>query len=37
MYLHGVEWGYELDCSGSGQGQVEGSCEYGNELSGSIK
>jgi hypothetical protein len=26
-----------LDSSGSGQGQVPGSCEYVNELSGSIK
>ena len=26
-----------LDCSGSGYGQVAGSCESGNELSGSIK
>jgi hypothetical protein len=28
---------YELDLSGSGQGLVEGSCELGNEPSGSIK
>jgi hypothetical protein len=27
----------ELDESGSGQGPVAGSCEYSNELSGSIK
>ena len=26
-----------LDGVGSGQGQVAGACEYGNELSGSIK
>jgi len=26
-----------LDCSGSGQGQVAGACECGNERSGSIK
>jgi len=26
-----------LDRSGSGQGQVAGTCECGNELSGSIK
>jgi hypothetical protein len=29
--------GYGLDRAGSGQGQVEGTCEYVNELSGSIK
>ena len=28
-------WG--LDGVGSGSGQVAGACEYGNELSGSIK
>jgi hypothetical protein len=28
---------YGLDSSGSRWGPVEGSCEYGNELSGSIK
>ena len=28
-------WG--LDGVGSGYGQVAGACEYGNELSGSIK
>ena len=28
---------WELDGVGSGQGQVAGACEYGNELSGSIK
>ena len=26
-----------LDLAGSGQGQVAGTCECGNELSGSIK
>jgi hypothetical protein len=26
-----------LDASGSGQGSAVGSCEHGNELSGSIK
>jgi hypothetical protein len=31
-----MEW-YELDGCGSGQRPVEGSCEHGNELSGSIK
>ena len=30
-------WGCGLDLSGSGQGQVAGTCEYGNEPSGSIK
>jgi hypothetical protein len=29
-------WG-DMDWSGSGRGQVEGSCECSNELSGSIK
>jgi hypothetical protein len=28
---------YGLDSFGSGQGSVAGSCEYGSELSGSIK
>jgi hypothetical protein len=31
-----VGW-YELDRSGSGYGPLEGSCEHGNEPSGSIK
>jgi hypothetical protein len=33
------EWdrGHGLDRAGSGQGQVAGCCECGNELSGSIK
>ena len=30
-------WGYGLDRAGSGQGQVVGCFECGNELSGSIK
>ena len=30
-------WGYGLDRAGSGYGQVAGACEYGNELSGSVK
>ena len=30
-------WGYGLDGVGSGQGQVAGTCECGNEPSGSIK
>jgi hypothetical protein len=29
--------GYRPDCSGSGKGQVSGTCECGNEPSGSIK
>jgi hypothetical protein len=27
----------ELDCSGSGQGQMAGICECGNKILGSIK
>ena len=30
-------WRYGLDRSGSGQGQVTGTCKGGNEPSGSIK
>ena len=30
-------WWYGLDRAGSGQGQVAGTCECGNEPSGSIK
>jgi hypothetical protein len=30
-------WGHGLDRSGSGQGQVSGTCKCGNECSGSIK
>ena len=30
-------WGHRLDRSGAGQGQVAGTCECGNETSGSIK
>ena len=30
-------WGYGLDRAGSGWGQVAGTCECGNEPSGSIK
>jgi hypothetical protein len=38
MDLQEVEmWGNGLDLYGSGQGQVVGSCECGNEPSGSIK
>jgi hypothetical protein len=41
MHFQEVEWGVEgrhgLDLSGSGYGQVAGTCKYGNETSGSIK
>ena len=37
MDLQAVGWGHGLDRSGSGQGQVVGSCECGNEPLGSIK
>jgi len=30
-------WGYGLDCAGSELGLVAGTCECGNEPSGSIK
>ena len=30
-------WGYGLDRAGSGQGQVTGTCECGNEPSRSVK
>ena len=30
-------WGHGLDQAGSGEGQVAGACECGNEISGSIK
>ena len=30
-------WGYGMGRAGSGQGQVAGTCEFGNEPSGSIK
>jgi len=30
-------WGYGLDRTGSEQGQVAGTCECGNETSGSMK
>jgi len=35
--LRNEMWGYGLDRSGSGKGQVAGTCEGGNEASGSIK
>jgi hypothetical protein len=28
---------YGVDCSSSGQGQMVGACEYGNEPMGSVK
>jgi hypothetical protein len=31
-----VRW-FGLDCSGSGFGEVESSCEFGNKILGSIK
>jgi len=37
MDLQEVGWGHGLDSSGSGQGQVAGTCECSNEPSGSIK
>ena len=37
MDLKEVGWEYGLDRAGSGQGQVAGTCECGNELSGYIK
>jgi hypothetical protein len=37
MDLREVGWGHELHRSGSGQRQLAGSCEYGNEPSASIK
>ena len=37
MDLQGIGlWGYGLDRAGSGQGQVAGNCEWGNEPSGSV-
>jgi hypothetical protein len=35
--LRGWVGGHRLDLSGSGQGQVEGCCVYGDDPSGSIK
>jgi hypothetical protein len=37
MDLREMGWGHGLDQSGSGQGQVTGSCECSNEPSVSIK
>ena len=37
MDLQKVGWGHELDRSGSEYGRVAGTCECGNEHSGSIK
>ena len=30
-------WGYGLDGAGSGEGRMVGTCECGNEPSGSVK
>jgi hypothetical protein len=37
MDIREVGWGHRLDQSGSGQKEVAGSCECGDEPSGSIK
>jgi len=37
MDIHEFGWGNGLDWSDSGQGQVAGSCDCGNEPSGYIK
>jgi len=37
MGFQELGWGYGLDRAGSGYGQVAGTWECGNELSGSIK
>ena len=37
MDLGEVGGGWRLDGVGSGQGQMAGTCECGNELSGSVK
>jgi hypothetical protein len=37
MHLQEIGWGHGLDSSGSGQGQVAGSCKHGNDPLGSIK
>ena len=36
-WIFGKWEGWRLDGVGSGWGQMAGTCEYGNELSGSIK
>jgi len=36
-WIFGKLRGWRLDGVGSGQGQMEGTCEYGDEPSGSIK
>ena len=36
-WIQEVGWGHGLDLSGSGQGQMVGTCEYSNFPSGSIK
>jgi hypothetical protein len=37
MDLQEVGWGHGLDCSGSRQGQVAGTCKCANKPSGFIK
>ena len=37
MNLQKVGWGHGVDLSGSGQGQLAGSCECSNEPLGSMK
>jgi hypothetical protein len=37
MDLREVEWGHGRNRSDSGQGQLAGCCEYGNERSGFMK
>jgi hypothetical protein len=37
IHFQELEWKHELDSSDSGQGQVAGACECGDEHSGSIK
>ena len=36
IFFQEVGWGHRLDCSGSGKGQMAGTCECGNEHSGSV-
>jgi hypothetical protein len=37
MDLEEIGWWYGVDRTGSGQGPVGGSCEHGDEPSGSLK
>ena len=36
-WIFGKREGWRLDGFGSGQGEMAGTCEYGDELTGSIK